>query len=125
IRLRVGGRDRTADLRAGRGVPLLPADGSAGSAELGLLLPGPVSAPSGAWVSLLVELDSTDRRRVPAAWLPDAVPDVPPPAEVEWAYVDPAGAPVVFGTGDVDDGTEGLRRSGVVRLRIPDAWRAG
>ncbi|WP_030434685.1 baseplate J/gp47 family protein [Actinoplanes subtropicus] len=113
VRVVAGGRDRTADLLAGRGVPLLPADGSA--AEFRLILPL-ASGPAEAGLTLLIELDSP----APPSWHPDAVADVPPPAVLEWAWFDPESSwtrPVP----EVDDGTAGLRRSGIVRLSGPGA----
>jgi hypothetical protein len=125
LRLQASGLDRTAELRAGGGVPLLPADQSPGEARITLAMSAPVTAPRGQWLSLLFEFEATDRGRVPAAWSPDAVADVPPPADVGWAYLNANGEEVAFGPDEIDDGTQGLRRSGVVRLRIPDAWRTG
>jgi predicted phage baseplate assembly protein len=116
----VGGRDRSADLLARRGVPLLPAGGGMDEFRVELR-PGPVRPPRGTTLSLLFELDSP--AQCPPAWSPDAVPDVPPPAELTWSWYQPDGAPAGLVT--VVDGTAGLRRSGVVRLRLPDAWCAG
>ncbi|MET0418453.1 MAG: hypothetical protein ABW022_20770 [Actinoplanes sp.] len=113
VRVVAGGRDRTADLLAGRGVPLLPADGSAG--EFRLILPL-ATRPAEAGLTLLIELDSP----APPSWHPDAVDDVPPPATVDWAWFDPESSwtqPVPA----VVDGTAGLRRSGIVRLPGPGA----
>jgi len=122
VRLTAGGRDRTDDLLARRGVALLAADGRPSEALLELELAAPVGAAPGGWLSLLLELATPDR--VPPAWHPDAVPAVPPPARITWWHRDDGGEPVQFGPAEVDDGTQGLRRSGVVRLRLPDPWRA-
>jgi predicted phage baseplate assembly protein len=108
-------RDRTEDLRTRRGVPLLGTDGAAASAEFTLPLTGTQPAPGP--LSLLVELDS------PAApsWSPRAVRRVRPPADLTWSWFNPdTGATGPFES--VEDGTAGLRRSGVVRLRPPSAW---
>ncbi|MGW0809035.1 baseplate J/gp47 family protein [Nonomuraea sp. NPDC002799] len=134
-------RDRTADLRARRGVSLLASDGSAASARFTLPLAHPDPAPglgadsvsgrlgadsvsgrSGAgsapgWLSLLVELDTP----LPPSWSPSAVLDVRPPAELTWSWFRP-GTEVSGSFAKVEDGTGGLRRSGVVRLRLPDGW---
>lgn len=101
LALWAGGRDRTADLRAGRGVPLLPAGG--GPAEFRVSFDGLAAAP-GTVLSMLFDLDSP----VPPQWSADAV-DVRPPAELTWSW------------SLVDDGTAGLRRSGIVRLEVPAA----
>jgi predicted phage baseplate assembly protein len=108
-------RDRTADLLARRGVPLLPADGSAASARFTLPLSG--AHTTSGWLSLLVELDSP----VPPSWSRLAVSDVRPPAALTWSWFRPSGdASGAFE--EVRDGTGGLRRSGVVRLRPPADW---
>ena len=108
-------RDRTADLLARRGVPLLAGDGSAASARFTLPLTG--SRPVSGWLSLLVELDSP----LPPSWSPRAVPRVPPPADVTWSWFRPDST-VSGRFAEVDDGTGGLRRSGIVRLRPGDDW---
>jgi hypothetical protein len=108
-------RDRTADLRARRGVPLLGTDGAAASARFTLPLTGSHAAPGP--LTLLVELDT------PAApsWSPRAVDDVRPPADLTWSWFNPGtGATGAFES--VVDGTAGLRRSGVVRLEPPAGW---
>ncbi|MGO4362948.1 hypothetical protein [Terrabacter sp. RAF57] len=67
-------------------------------------------------LSVLVEL-STDAS-VHAQWDVDAV-DVPVPAALEWRALGPDGSsePVTL-----DDGTCGLRRSGLLRLPWPEVW---
>ncbi|WP_284741590.1 putative baseplate assembly protein [Amycolatopsis sp. RTGN1] len=108
-------RDRTADLLARRGVPLLSTDGSPASARFTLPLAG-ADTTSG-WLSLLFELDSP----VPPSWSRLAVSGVRPPAELTWSWFRPSGdASGAFE--EVQDGTGGLRRSGVVRLRPPAGW---
>lgn len=120
VGLSVAGRDRTLDLRQGRRVCLLPADGSA--AEFVVTLPltkEPPSASAGEPFSLLFELDVP--ASVPAEWSAEAVADVPAPAELTWWYRSKStGARAQFDV--VQDGTGGLRRSGVVRLRLPNDW---
>ncbi|MFI1330774.1 baseplate J/gp47 family protein [Streptomyces sp. NPDC020845] len=113
-------RDRTADLRARRGVALLAADGAPAQVRFTLPLTGAHPAPGP--LCLLVELDA------PAAsapsWLPGAVADVPPPAQLTWSWFRPGTD--VSGEFEkfekVEDGTAGLRRSGVVRLHPPAGW---
>ncbi len=107
-------RDHTADLSARRGVPLLATDGSAASARFTLPLTGAHTTTG--WLSVLFELDSP----VPPSWSPlGATAD--PPAELTWSWFRPSGdASGPFE--EVQDGTGGLRRSGVVRLRPPAGW---
>jgi hypothetical protein len=108
--------DRTADLRARRGVPLLSADGGAAEARFTLPLVDSQSDPG--WLSLLFEFDTA----LAPSWSPFAVADPPPPAALTWYWFRPgsAGKPVPFK--EVVDGTAGFRRSGVVRLRPSDEW---
>ncbi|WP_421107748.1 putative baseplate assembly protein [Streptomyces sp. NEAU-S77] len=110
-------RDRTADLRARRGIALLASDGAPAAARFTLPLTGAHPAPGP--ISLLIELDA------PAAcvpsWLPGAVADVPPPAELTWSWFRP-GTDISGTYQKVEDGTAGLRRSGVVRLHPPADW---
>jgi hypothetical protein len=125
LTLETGGQDRTADMLAGRAVDLLPADGGPGLARISLDLAAPV--PCGQ-VSLLFDLappanpDGT-AHVIPPAWAPDAIDDVPPPAELTWSYADDDAAdPVPIDAAQVQDGTQGLRRSGIVRLPSPPSW---
>ena len=112
------GQDRTADLLAGREVALLPAGGGPGEARISLDLTAPV--PDGQ-LSLLIDLVTPDI--LPAAWFPDAVDGVPPPAELTWSYDD--GTRVPIDAAQVEDGTQGLRRPGIVRLPVPASWNTG
>ncbi|MGW5720011.1 baseplate J/gp47 family protein [Amycolatopsis sp. NPDC003865] len=107
-------RDRTADLLARRGVPLLASDGSAASARFTLPLAG--AHPASGWLSVFFELDTP----VPPSWSVLAA-TAAPPAELTWSWFRPSGdAAGEFA--EVEDGTGGLRRSGVVRLRPPESW---
>ncbi|MFI6303113.1 baseplate J/gp47 family protein [Amycolatopsis thailandensis] len=108
-------RDRTADLLARRGVPLLGNDGSAASARF--TLPLRDARFESGWLSLLFELDSP----VPPSWSPSAVGGVRPPAELSWSWFRPD-TEISGAFEEVQDGTGGLRRSGVVRLRPPAGW---
>jgi hypothetical protein len=111
----------TVDARRMGGLALLPANGKPGEARITIKMPAPVPADAGRRLSLLAELRVPDP--VYPSWSPDAVPDVAPPADLTWQYAD-GGAVTTFPASDVDDGTAGLRRSGIIRIRIPDAWRA-
>lgn len=110
-------RDRTADLRARRGITLLASDGAPARARFTLPLTGAHPAPGP--ISLLAELDAP-AVCVPS-WLPGAVDGVPPPAELTWSWFRP-GTDISGTFEKVDDGTAGLRRSGVVRLHPPADW---
>ncbi|MBP2330397.1 putative phage baseplate assembly protein [Kibdelosporangium banguiense] len=109
-------RDRTADLRARRGVPLLTSDGSAAEARFTLPLKGSHAVTG--WLSLLLELDVP--AAAPPSWSPRAVKNVGAPADLTWSYFRPGQDAQPFA--EVEDGTAGLRRSGIVRLRLPDGW---
>ena len=110
----------TVDARPMGGLALLPANGKQGAARMTITMPAPVPVDAGRRLSLLAELGVPDS--VYPSWSLDAVPDVAPPADLTWQYVD-GGAVTTFPAADVDDGTAGLRRSGIIRIRIPDAWR--
>jgi predicted phage baseplate assembly protein len=125
LTLEAGGQDRTADLLADRGVDLLPADGGSGEARISLDLASPVP---GGQVSLLIDLapagtPAGTAQAVPPAWSPDRTDGVPPPAVLTWAYAD--AAPVPVDAAQVQDGTQGLRRSGIIRLPVPASWNSG
>jgi hypothetical protein len=84
---------------------------------LELELEGAAGAPAaGVELSLLVEVAAAPG--VAAAWRPAAA-DTQPPARLRWDAVgrDGAQAPVA-----VDDSTQALRRSGLLRLAWPEVW---
>jgi hypothetical protein len=109
-------RDRTADLLARRGVPLLAADGRPASVRFTLPLADVHAAPGE--LSLLVELDSPEA----PSWSPRAAEEkVAPPAELTWSWFRPDTDRAGEFT-EIVDGTGGFRRSGVVRLGLPDNW---
>ncbi|AGP52574.1 putative baseplate assembly protein [Streptomyces rapamycinicus] len=110
-------RDRTADLRARRGIALLASDGAPARVRFTLPLTGDHPAPGP--IGLLVELDAPTASA--PSWLPGAVADVPPPAELTWSWFRP-GTDISGAYQKVEDGTGGLRRSGVVRLHPPADW---
>ncbi|MGI5413954.1 baseplate J/gp47 family protein [Streptomyces chartreusis] len=133
-------RDRTADLVAGRPVPLAGPFGAPARVRLRLSVDGS-GFPDGGELALLVELE-----RPAGPWNADgpagdgpaddwsakadaeaatragqgagAEAEVPAPARLVWSY-GPAGAARPLPEGAVTDGTGGLRRSGLVRLRLP------
>ncbi|GHH66659.1 putative baseplate assembly protein [Streptosporangium violaceochromogenes] len=110
-------RDRTADLRARRGVSLLASGGGPAEARFTLPLAGDLPAPGS--LSLLFELDAPAAS--PPSWSPRAAGDVPPPAELTWSWFRP-GSGAARSFAKVEDGTAGLRRSGIVRLLPPPDW---
>lgn len=120
VEVYVDGADRTQDLRHGRLFRLFPSDGTTAAVKLLLWLTDQIPAtPPPDPFALLFEIDAP--KSVEPQWSKDAV-STPPPAKVTWWY--PAAA-----TGRlrefplVEDGTGGLRRSGVVRLPFPADWK--
>ena len=121
VRLLVAGADRTTDLGHGRLVRLFPADGSAAPPDVTFLLPlsAPPPASASAPLALLLQLDTP--ASVGPSWS-GGVPAIAPPARLSWWYPATGGDLVRFA--HVEDGTGGLRRSGVVRLAVPTDWVA-
>jgi hypothetical protein len=117
--VRVDGVDRSLDLASGRVFRLAPPLAGESHVAMELKLAAP-PAPVGEWCGLLLQL------RTPASiasqWSANAVHGVPPPGAIAWSYR-AAGQLRSFMPGDVDDGTAGLRRSGIVRVRIPADWQ--
>ena len=106
------------DLRSGRPVEILSAKGGPSKVDIGLVLEQPPpSAVIAEPIAIMFELDTT----VEPQWSPDTVP-APPPSVLRWEYK--------TGTGDwkplpaLDDGTLGLRRTGIVRFTLPADWSA-
>jgi len=101
------------DLRAGRAIPLLRADGRPGEARIGIALAAP--PPRDGRVSILFELDTEVRPE----WDPEAAA-ARPPAVLRWEYRSTGGAwrPLP----GLNDGTLGLRCSGLVRFAVPGDW---
>jgi predicted phage baseplate assembly protein len=97
---------------------LLPADDQAAEVRITFWLAQP---PVPGSTGLLLEID--DPAAIPPGWATDAVADVAPPATLEWAYsaAGPEGRKG-FPSGAVGDGTQSLRRRGVVRIDIPADW---
>lgn len=119
VRLWTGARERSADLAAGRVFKLFP-DRDAPVVRFELDLAGPPSAGAGnEWLGLWLHLRTA--ASIAPHWSPDAVAGVPPPARLNWLYRSAGDGSLKLFT--VDDGTAGLRRSGVVRLRIPTDWK--
>lgn len=120
LRIWVGDEERTADLDHGRVFRLFPASGGAAVVRIELsLAAAPAPALQSAWFGLYLRLRTA--ASIAPQWSPEAAPGVPPPAPISWSYRSADGSLKPF---DVDDGTAGLRRSGIVRLRIPSDWKA-
>lgn len=99
-------------------VTLMPAGDEAGEARITLWLSKP---PAGGTAGLLLELDGP--ARIAASWETGAVADVDPPAGLDWIHSAAGPEPRKrFDAGSVVDGTQGLRRSGVVRFQVPADW---
>jgi predicted phage baseplate assembly protein len=122
IGLHIAGQDRTSDVEQGRVVRLFPAEGGEGEIQIVLWLnreiPSPVPVEP---FALLFDLRSSARIR--PLWSPDAATGVEPPAAVSWLYRCSTGAGLAP-FAEVDDGTGGFRRPGIVKLRIPGDWMA-
>jgi hypothetical protein len=113
--------DRTADLRARPPVPLMRSDGAPAEIIITLWLKhtGPLPAASEK-LSLLFELDTSEN--VPPAWTAEAAEDVPPPARIVWSYSVGGVEWRDFDPAQVEDGTGGFRRSGIVRVPLRTDW---
>jgi predicted phage baseplate assembly protein len=120
--LRVKGMDRTNDLRQGRAVRLLQKQEV--DTEISFIFPltQKISGASTGKFSLLIELD--ERSGIPPQWSRRAA-DVPLAAILTWFYRRSSdGALTQFSSDQVEDGTSGLRRSGIVRLPVSSDWQA-
>ena len=114
--LYINGEDRTADLEHGKVVRLFPSDGKAGEVMFELWLRETLPAYT-AKKHLSLLFDLRDPPGVVPQWAPDAPAPAPPPAKIAWFYSSADGE-TRFADNEVEDGTAGLRRSGVVSLTI-------
>ena len=122
LRIWIGEQERTRDLEEGRIFRLFPADGGKASLRIELDLEQPLPAsPNRGWFNLFVRLRTSGA--IAPQWSAEAAHGVPPPAQLVWSYRGTDGALHRFALPDIDDGTGGLRRSGVVRIRIPADWQ--
>ncbi len=129
VGLIVGGADRTLDLHAGRAPELVaarPGPEGGASEEVEIILRLKCKVPPGTTGTFALLLDLLVPPGIPPVWSPDAATDVPPPREVTWAYRSDPDRFQEFDPRQVEDGTAGLRRPGLVRLPIPrtPAWFA-
>jgi len=120
ILVEAGGDDLTGSLRQGDAAAVFSAGGQPGDMVLTLRLSEALApAAHGGTLSILVQLQVPEGD-IPPEWLPDAVNGIEPPAELNWWYASPAGlTPFAM----VEDGTGGLRRSGMMRFEIPADWQ--
>lgn len=116
----IDGADRTEDIEHGKVVRLFRADGGAGEVKIELWQREPLpAAAADRRLSLLFEL--RDPPGTIPQWSPAAPAPAPPPAEVAWFYGRADGGRVRFADDEVEDGTAGLRRSGLVLLPVKTA----
>lgn len=125
VGLYTGGTDRTLDLVHERRIGLLPAEAPAAQIKIVLWLTEQLpSLPDsfGDFFSLLLELVVPEKMQ--PQWLASAEDSVPPPANLSWWFPSKlTGRLEQFPADAVQDGTGGLRRSGIVRLRLPAQWQ--
>jgi len=124
ISLSIGKEDRTLDLLHERRICLLPSGASSGDVKIVLWLteqvPGSANA-FGDFVSLFIDLETPEQIR--SQWVYGAVAGVPAPATLSWFYLSSnTGSLEQFPADAVEDGTGGLRRSGIVRFKLPGDW---
>jgi hypothetical protein len=117
IAISVDGIDRTNDLQQCRLVPFIS------QVEIVLSLSAKIpAAAAGQFFSLMIDLETPGA--VFPQWTAEAVSGVSPPATLTWSYTSTSNAAITsFVAAQIDDGTEGLRRSGVVRLPLPADWQ--
>ena len=108
-----GARDLTADLRHGREAEVFLGNESELRIEIDTAVPPGAGDPLG-----ILFLLATDEAHEPE-WQPGASA-IEPAVTLEFLHRDPGG--VWKKLDAVDDGTRGLRRSGVLRLRLPADW---
>jgi len=122
VGLHVNGTDRSNDLKQGRPVLLLEKGLDSVEADFIFSLTTKVAGGVAGKFGFLVELD--DESGIPPEWSNLAV-NVPAPATLLWSYrAGAAGTLTPFAADQIEDGTSGLRRSGIVRLPIPGDWQA-
>jgi predicted phage baseplate assembly protein len=121
VALKIGRDDRTADLYHGKVLRLFPANGETAEVKivfsLNQRLPQNIGPKR---FSLLVELFESSN--VTPQWSPKAPAPVSPAAKVKWFYSGAGGERVPFADGEVNDGTAGLRRSGLLTLPVKNDW---
>ncbi len=119
----INNKERTVDLDQGKILRLFPSDGSTG--EIKIIL----------WLRELLPEDYVNKHftlffklRVPPKihpqWSPEAAVDVSPPANLFWEYsMGSDNSRSRFTNKEIDDGTGGLRRSGLIAFPIKKDWQ--
>jgi len=121
VGLRINGVDRSNDLKQGRPVLLLRKGSDSVEADFLFSLTTKVTAGIAGQFGFLVELD--DESGISPEWSSLAV-DVPAAATLLWSYrAGATGTLTALAADQIEDGTSGLRRSGIVRLPIPGDWQ--
>jgi hypothetical protein len=119
VKLTVGGIDRSADLAQGRAPALFGPDGSDTRIVLSMAPSAP--APPAGTLALLFDLKTPPG--LDPAWSPTAASGPAGPGTLTWLCT-VKGTLTPLDSTKVVDTTLGLRRSGIVRLPIPDGWTA-
>ncbi|MGA9768978.1 MAG: hypothetical protein WBV94_08055 [Blastocatellia bacterium] len=123
LSLFINGLNRTTDLEQGKVMRLFPANGKASEVRIVLPLRAPLpQSIAGKLFSLLFDLRDTSS--IVPQWSPGAPSNVPPPANIKWFYKGADDNPIQFDEKEIDDGTGGLRRSGLVKLPIKNDWQS-
>src|SRR5262245_16160825 len=121
LSLFINDKDRTTDFEQGKVMKLFPADGKAAEVKISLWLREQLpSSVVNKQFSLLFDL--RDLPGVAPQWSPDAPRGAQPPAKISWFYSGAGGKQIPFADSDIDDGTGGLRRSGLASLPIKADW---
>ncbi len=115
----IDGRDATSDLDHGKVLRLFKADGTYGVVRIELPLREQLPRTDKRF-SLLFELFESG---VLPQWSLDAASEVPSPAKPSWYYTDENNKQIPFADDEVEDGTGGLRRSGVVTFALNEGWK--
>jgi baseplate J-like protein len=122
ITISVDGVDHTNDLQQCRLVPLAAPGSALAQIEIVLDLSAPLAGiVAGQFFSLMLDLETS--AAIYPQWTVEATSGVATPATLTWSYTNAANVATVLAATQVNDGTGGLRRSGVVRLPLPVDWQ--
>ena len=115
--------DRTADLQSKGNVSLLPLTNEYAEASITFSMPRTLeTTDADSYLALLFELDAAPG--IAPEWSHDAQA-APMPADLDWSYRSAMSTGrKVLTSEQLLDGTRGLRRSGIVRIRVPADWQA-
>jgi hypothetical protein len=121
VELEIDGKDRTADLAHGKVLRLFPASGEAAEVKILFYLRRPLPQNIGPkQFSLFIELFESPN--VVPQWSPKVPAPPAAAAKVRWFYSTAPKKRAPFADVEIDDGTAGLRRSGLVSLPIKSDW---